>query len=285
MQMQKRVAAIHDISCFGKCSLTVALPVLSAAGLETCCIPTAVLSTHTGGFTGYTYRDLTADILPVAEHWKSLSLHFDAVYTGYLGSIEQTAIMGQVLDAITKSDTLVMIDPVMGDNGSLYAGFTEAFPPAMAALCARADVIVPNMTEACLLLGIPYHHGPYEKAEIEEILKKLADLGPHRIVLTGVHFDKEFLGSATFDAKTGQTAYILRRRVDGFYHGTGDVYASALTAALLKDFPLEQAAGIAADFTVSAIETTKAMAGDIHYGVNFEQNLPQLIQMLAKEAE
>ncbi|MBE7035386.1 MAG: pyridoxamine kinase [Ruminococcaceae bacterium] len=283
MERQKRVAAIHDISCFGKCSLTVALPMLSCAGIETCCIPTAVLSTHTGGFSGYTYHDLTADILPIADHWKSQQIQFDAVYTGFLGSREQTDIIGRVLDRIAREDTLVMVDPVMGDDGRLYPVFDESFPAAMRGLCARAHVIVPNMTEAYLLLDEPYQAGPYSEAEIDRLLTGLSRICPGHVVLTGVHFDEASLGAATMEGGTGRREVVLRRKVDGFYHGTGDVYASTLLAALMHDFSLSEAAGLAADYTVLSIETTKAMDKELRYGVNFEYNLPKLMQMLKKE--
>lgn len=282
MERQKRVAAIHDISCFGKCSLTVALPLLSAAGLETCCIPTAVLSTHTGGFSGYTYRDLTEDIMPVATHWNSLGLLFDAVYTGFLGSQEQTEIIDKVLDEIATENTLIMVDPVMGDDGKLYPVFSDSFPSSMAKLCARAHVIVPNMTEAFLLLNEPYHPGPYKEAEIIRILGGLSAICPGKIVLTGVHFDESSLGAATFDPDTGAMEFVLRDRVNGFYHGTGDVYAATLLAALMQGFSLQEAAGIAADYTVLSITTTKAMDKDLRYGVNFEYNLPTLMRMLGR---
>ncbi len=285
MQKQKRVAAIHDISCFGKCSLTVALPMLSAAGLETCCIPTAVLSTHTGGFSGYTYRDLTEDILPIARHWNSLNLHFDAVYSGFLGSDRQIDIICRVLDEIASTDTFVMVDPVMGDNGSLYSVFSNDFPVAMRRLCARADLIVPNMTEAFLLLDEPYHHGPYTEQEIHHLLDRLAELCPGQIVLTGVHFDKKMLGAATLDRKIGTREFVLRERVEGFYHGTGDVYASTLLAALLRGFSLSKAASIAADYTVLSILATKEIDKDLRYGVNFERNLPVLMRILEGKEE
>ncbi len=282
MQRQKRVAAVHDISCFGKCSLTVALPVLSAAGLETCCIPTAVLSTHTGGFTGYTYRDLTEDILPIAAHWKGQNIQFDAVYTGFLGSVEQTDILEQVIEQIADKETLVMIDPVMGDNGALYTVFSDNFPEAMRKLCQRADIIVPNMTEAYLLLGENYRPGPYTEEEIDRLLVALSGICRGQVVLTGVYFDEEKLGAATYDAKTGHKALAMRQRVTGMYHGTGDVYASALLAAVMRGFSLEEAAGIAADYTIMSIETTKKMDKDLRYGVNFEYNIPTLIELLEK---
>ena len=283
MLTQKRVLAVHDISCFGKCSLTVALPILSAAGLESCCIPTAVLSTHTGGFTGYTYRDLTEDILPVARHWNSINLHFDGVYTGYLGSLSQVEILNSVLDTVSQKDTFVMVDPVMGDDGRLYAGFTEDFPKAMAALCARADIICPNMTEAYLLLGEPYNPGPYTVEEITDLLDRLSIICPKKIVLTGVFFDEHKLGAATFDAETGKKSLILKDKLEGFYHGTGDVYASVLFSALMRGFSLEDATEIATEYTVLSIKTTQQMDISQHYGVNFEQNLDQLIHTLAKK--
>lgn len=285
MQKQKRVAAIHDISCFGKCSLTVALPILSAAGLEACCIPTAVLSTHTGGFSGYTYRDLTEDILPVAAHWKSLDIHFDAIYTGFLGSEAQTDIIAEVIKAIAAPDTLVLIDPVMGDNGSLYTVFQNSFPAAMRRLCARGNIIVPNMTEAYLLLGEAYRPGPYTEAEIQRLLSGLVKLTKGDVVLTGVYFDETELGAAAKSASGGATEYVLRPRVAGMYHGTGDVYASTLLAAVMRGFSLSEAAGIAADYTVQSICTTKEMDKDLRYGVNFEYNLPALMQALSAKGD
>lgn len=280
MQKQKRVAAIHDISGFGKCSLTVALPILSAAGVECCVNPTAVLSTHTGGFTGYTYRDLTADIAPIAAHWKSLDLRFDAIYTGFLGSFEQISIVSDVFDRLRGTDGLILVDPAMADNGVLYKIFSPDFPAEMKKLCEKADIIVPNMTEAVMMLGEPYVEGPYTKAYIESLLEKLALLGPQRVVLTGVFFDDRTLGAAAYDKDAKSTAYVLADRIEGYYHGTGDVFASALLGALMNDRSLEDATRIAVDFTVASIATTKEAATDIRFGVNFEANLPKLLRML-----
>ncbi|MBR7071629.1 MAG: bifunctional hydroxymethylpyrimidine kinase/phosphomethylpyrimidine kinase, partial [Clostridia bacterium] len=190
MMLQKRVAAIHDISCFGKCSLTVALPVLSAAGFETPVIPTAVLSTHTGGFSGYTFRDLTEDILPVAEHWKKENIQVDAVYTGYLGSKEQVGLVKSAISLIQTPNTKIFVDPVMADNGKLYGGFPNDFPKEMLQLCKMADMITPNITEACFMLGIPYRDGPYTKAYIDDLIHQLAEITHGLIVLTGVWFEE-----------------------------------------------------------------------------------------------
>lgn len=278
--MQKRVAAIHDISGFGKCSLTVALPVISAAGIEVSVIPTAVLSTHTGGFTDFTYRDLTEDILPVAAHWCSLGLKFDAVYSGFLGSFEQIDIMKQVFSRLRSEQTLIVVDPVMADNGVLYKVFPKNFPDGMRELCALADIIVPNITEAALLTGQTYVEGPYTKPYIEELLKKLAALGPRRVVLTGVCFDDTQLGAAVYDDAKGTVDYAFSKRIEGSYHGTGDVFASVLLAAVLRGFSLGESAQIAVDFTAQSIRRTQKAGTDVRFGVNFEEGLPGLCDRL-----
>ena len=170
--MMKRIVTIQDISCFGKCSSTVALPLISAMGVEAAVIPTAVLSTHTGGFTGYTFRDLTADIPKIAQHWKSLQLEFDGIYTGYLGSREQIQIVSNFFDQFRSSNTKIVVDPVMGDFGKFYAGFTMDFVAEMRQLCQKADIIVPNLTEVSLLLGIPYPEN-YTEADVHNMLRLL----------------------------------------------------------------------------------------------------------------
>jgi len=276
----KRVAAIHDISGFGKCSLTVALPIISAAGIEVSVLPTAVLSTHTGGFTGFTYRDLTEDMQPITDHWKSLDIKFDAIYTGFLGSFEQLDLVTKFFETFKTKDNLILVDPVMADNGELYKIFPPEFALGMRKLCEKADIIVPNLTEAALIIGEPYNPGPYSQSYIESVLKKLSALGPQKIVLTGVFFDDEELGAATYDATTGEIAYSLGKRIPGYYHGTGDVFGSALLAAILNDFPLKEAAAIAVRFTASAIQKTAQAETDIRFGVNFEQTIPEFLRDL-----
>lgn len=277
---QKKIAAIHDISCVGRCSLTVALPILSAAGMETCVIPTAVLSTHTGGFDGYTYLDLTNQINPIKEHWKSLGLSFDAVYTGFLGSFEQVDIVSDFFDDFKTSGNIIMVDPVMADAGKLYSIFDSSFPQGMKRLCQKADIIVPNMTEACFMLGHEYKEGPYSGAYIESIMDKLLKMGPDKIVLTGVYFDEENLGAAMLDKSTGKIEYAMNKKINGYYHGTGDVFASSLLGALLNDFSLLEATQIAVDFTVASICKTLKAQTDIRYGVAFENSIPQYIKDL-----
>ncbi|HEY8390486.1 MAG TPA: pyridoxamine kinase [Clostridia bacterium] len=278
MNSQKRIVAIHDISCFGRCSLTVALPIISAAGIETSVIPTAVLSTHTGGISGFTYRDLTDDILPIVKHWQTLNLEFDAVYTGFLGSFEQIDIISQVFDMLKTEDNLIIVDPVMADNGELYKIFPKDFPKGMKKLCQKADIIIPNLTEAALLLDEPYKNGPYTKDYIESILKKLAGLGCKKVVLTGVYFDDKDLGAAAYDAQTGEISYAFAPKIEGYYHGTGDVFGSALTAALVKNKTLAESIKVAVQFTSKSIERTHQAKTDIRFGVNFEEGLQDLLK-------
>ncbi len=207
---QKRVLAVHDLSCVGRCSLTVALPILSAAGLEASALPTAVLSTHTGGFTGMTFRDLTQDLPAIFAHWKTLDLAFDAIYTGYLGSAEQVALVEQLFDAFRGEQTKIIVDPVMGDHGKLYPGMSEKMPQLMKTLCQKADVIVPNQTEAALMLGRPYLETP-DKAEVDDLMQALREMTQASVVLTGISPEEGKLGAAVYDRETGQTACPLPR--------------------------------------------------------------------------
>lgn len=275
---QKRVAAIHDISCFGRCSLTVALPVLSAAGIETAVIPTAILSTHTGGFSEYTFLDLTDNILPVAGHWKKEGIDVDAVYTGYLGSKRQVDIVKETIGIIKRKGGLTIVDPVMADNGRLYGGFPADFPDRMKELCKIADVITPNITEAALMLGTGFKNPPHKREYIEKIIKGLSEITGGKIVLTGVSFDSRKIGAAIFE--NGKIEYVFNRLVHASYHGTGDVFSSTLTAALLGGKSLKKSVKIACDFTARCIEYTYLNEPDMRYSVNFEANLPQLIKML-----
>ncbi|MCL2405754.1 MAG: pyridoxamine kinase [Defluviitaleaceae bacterium] len=280
VNIQKRVAAIHDISGFGRCSLTVALPIISAAGIECCVVPTAVLSTHTGGLGNFTYRDLTDDILPIASHWQSLGLGFDALYSGFLGSFRQVEILSDFFDRFRTSDNIIMVDPVMADNGMLYKTFNSSFPHEMRKLCQKADLIVPNMTEAALLVDEPYHTGPYSKDYVADTLKKLAALGSKLVVLTGVYFDDNELGAAAYDSNTGRIDYSFAPRVPGFYPGTGDIFGSVLLAGLLCGHDLAQSAEKAVNFVSSSISRTHAAGSNTRFGVNFEAGLATLAATL-----
>lgn len=277
---QKRVAAIHDISCFGKCSLTVALPIISAAGIETAVVPTAVLSTHTAAqFKNFTFRDLTEDLIPIAEHWNSLSLHFDAIYTGYLGSLEQIEIIKKMIKLIASEDTKVIVDPVMADNGKLYPSFAPEFPSGMAGLCGCADIIMPNITEACLLIDEPYKEGPYTEEYCDGLVRKLCSkLGAKQCVLTGVYFDDKKLGAACFDGN--ETEFVMNDRIEKMFHGTGDVFGSGLVSGLVAGQSLASATRTAVDFTCDAIARTITENPEREYGVNFEGSLPLLQKKL-----
>ncbi len=272
MKHQNRVLAIHDLSCFGRCSLTTALPIISATGVECTVIPTAVLSTHTGGITGYTFRDMTDDILPTVNHWETLNLKFDGIYTGFLGSKEQIDVVIEVIDRLGKN-ALVIVDPAMADAGKMYPVFDDTFPKEMKRLCSKADIIVPNITEACFMLSREYVKGPYTEEFILDLLKDLCKFGCKKVVLTGVHFDNEKLGAATYDSKTDEINYYFRDIIQGYYHGTGDVFAAALTASLMNNRSLKDSASIAVDFTVGSIERTLESGKDIRFGVDFEQGL------------
>lgn len=275
--MLKRIVTIQDISCFGKCSLTAALPILSAMGLETVVIPTAVLSTHTGGFTGYTFRDLTVDIPAISEHWKKLDLHFDGIYTGYLGSIEQVKIVADFFETFKNSNTNIIVDPVMGDAGKMYAGFTREFASEMKKLCGKADVIVPNMTEVSLLLDIPYTE-EYDEAYIKEMLIKLTDLGCPIAIITGVCYGDGMHGAVAFDKRTNTFCSSFKPHIDCTPHGTGDIFSSALSGSIVKGNSLQESLDTAVLFTAKSIEATIPDMNEYWYGVSFEKCLGMLTE-------
>ncbi|MCL2125739.1 MAG: pyridoxamine kinase [Oscillospiraceae bacterium] len=270
MKPLKRIAAIHDISGVGKCSLTVVLPIISAAGAECAVMPTAVLSTHTGGFEGYTFRDLTDDMKNIADHWKKENISFDAFYSGYLGSLDQIDIVIDIYNMFRTPDTLIMVDPVMADDGKLYPLFTPDHVLGMAKLCGHADIIVPNRTEAAFMLGRGYKDGPMTTDETAELLQSLSKLGAEKVVLTGVQLNDGDLGAACYDSTTGQIDYAMEARIDGMYHGTGDVFGSFLMGALLRGKSLAEATKIAVNFTCAAIRLTAKDGTPPRMGVRFE---------------
>ena len=270
----KRVLTVQDISCVGQCSLTVALPILSACGLETCILPSAVLSTHTGGFTGYTFRDLTEDMPAIEAHWVKEGIKFDAVYTGYLGSAKQIDYVKSMLRSLSKPGCLAVVDPAMADNGKLYVGFDDAFVAYMRSLAAEADYLLPNITEAALLAGMEYKE-TYDEAYADGLAEKLLALGAKNLILTGVSFRPNATGVLVFEK--GQRKYYEHRKIAQGCHGTGDVYASAFVGALLGGKSAYDAAVIAADYVVKCIEFTQSIP-DHRYGVAFEPVLPEPIQ-------
>lgn len=279
MSRQKRVAAIHDISGIGKCSLTAAIPVISAAGIEAAALPTAVLSTHTGNIKGFTYRDLTSDLIEYYKHWKSLGIEFDGIYSGFLGSTEQVDIVCSFIDEFRTDDTVVIVDPAMADSGEMYKTFKDDFASEMQMLCKKADIIVPNITEAVFLLGENYIEPPYDKEYIEGVVSRLFDFGVSMVVLTGVMFNNTEIGCAVCE-KGKDIVYYFSEKYDGTYYGTGDLFASALTGAFLKGKSIYESAEIALDFTYSAIRRTYLAGTDTRLGVNFEQGLMNYIKNL-----
>ena len=275
---QKRAAAIHDISCFGKCSLTVALPIISAAGVETAVIPTAILSTHTGGFKDYTFRDLSEDIVPIARHWKSENITVDAVYSGYLCSKHQIYLVMEAARLISREDTFFVCDPVMGDNGRLYSGFDNDYPKYMLKLCTAADIITPNITEAALMLGIDFKEPPYTEDYINTLLEGLYLKTHSSVVLTGVCFEQRKIGAAVYDGES--KSYVFSDRLDAAYHGTGDIFSSTVVGGLMRGLSLSQALTLAADFTYACIRQTTLDPDRRWYGVSFERAIPYLLERM-----
>ena len=274
---QERILAIHDISCVGRCSLTVALPIISATGIECSVLPTAVLSTHTGGFTGFTYRDLTEDMIPVDEHWGTLGLKFGAVYTGFLGSFEQIDIVKRIIDDVSDEGTTVYVDPVMADKGKLYTIFGPDFPAGMRKLCEKADVIIPNLTELAFMMGTEYVEGPYTREYISQVLEDARCFGTKRIVITGVSYEAGTIGAVYMDYETGETGEYMTSEIPGYFHGTGDVFGSAFVGAAESGVPLGEAVRIAVRYTYGSIERTVRDGTDIRYGVNFEEGIRDYI--------
>ena len=269
----KRIVTMQDISCIGKCSLTVALPIISAMGIETAVIPTAVLSTHTG-FSDFTFRDLTEDIPKIIEHWVKEGFELDAVYSGYLGSLRQIELVRELFCRFHP--VLRFVDPAM-DDGKLYTGFDQEFVQDMARLCADADVMIPNMTEACLLCGKTYEPDA-DETFIREILKELGKRGTHRVIMTGVHAEPNLLGAMCYDSQADSYISYYNEEIPAHFHGTGDIFASCMTGALVRNASVEQALKLSVDYTLECIKATMREEKHNWYGVNFEQALPFLIK-------
>lgn len=276
--MDKRLLTIQDISCVGQCSLTVALPVISACGIETAILPSSVLSNHTAkGFSAWTFCDLTSEMPKILEQWKKEHIDFDAFYTGYVSKAQIPYIL-EIMESVARKGALRIVDPVMADNGALYAGFDSDFPKEMAKLCKNADVVMPNLTEASLLLNEQYIAEGYDKSYIEKLCRGLHELGAKNVLITGVSFESGRLGCATFDGKNFD--YYFTERIPVSMHGTGDVYASVVAGCLCRGMKLKDAASLAADFVVESIKQT--LGDESHwYGVKFEKAIPYLVKRLS----
>lgn len=271
--MSDKILTIQDISCVGQCSLTVALPILSACGIETAVLPSSVLSCHTA-FSHFTFCDLTEEMPKIKESWQKQDITFKAVYTGYLGSSKQIDFVKGIMAECLKKDAAKIVDPAMADSGKLYTGFDMEYVEAMKELCKSATIILPNITEACFMTGIPYKQS-FDKAYVEGLIAALRKQFSAKIILTGVGFDDSTTGIAVYDGEG--ILYYQHRKFGGGSHGTGDVYASAFAGAFVSGKSLFESAKIAADFTVACIEKTDSTHW---YGVQFERALPTLIDML-----
>ena len=273
----KRIATIQDLSGVGKCSLSIALPVISAMGIECAVLPTAVLSAHTA-VEGFVSKGLTDLLAPFAAHWQQLGLQFDALYSGYLASPAQVAQVNEIFDTFSTENNLIFVDPVMADHGKLYAGFEEGFPQEMGKLCARADVITPNVTEACLLTGTPYRE-THDETFIRMLLHKLLELGAHTAIITGVRYDPKSMGVAAMDA-SGSLSVHFTDYVPAVFHGIGDLFASTCVGALTLGYSPADAISLAADYVVRTICVTAANPDAPWYGVDFETTIPYLLSRL-----
>lgn len=277
----KRVLSIQDLSCIGKCSLTVALPIISAMGVETAIVPTAVLSTHTM-FNDFTFRDLTEDMDGIKEHWVKENFDFDAIYTGYLGSKEQIQIVTDYFDTFGGEHNYIIVDPAMADNGKLYTGFTPDFALEMAKLCSKADIILPNISEACFMLGKEYIGEDAAPSQIKELLTELTSLGAKVVVITGVKFGENDFGFMGYDTKTEGFFQYSTEEIPMKSHGTGDVFASTFTGALMNGYTVYNSLKIAADYTCACIKNSYNDPDAVNYAVNFEAEIPLLLKMIGK---
>ena len=270
-----RILTVQDISCLGQCSITVALPILSACGHETCILPSAILSTHTGGFGMPHIKDLTEDFSGILNHWQEREFAFDAVYTGYLGNTAHMEYVKRIFDNLLKSGGKRIVDPAMGDHGRLYTGFDEKYALAMRDLCAAADVILPNVTEACFMTGVPYREN-LDEAYVSILMDKLEEICPN-VVMTGIGYKENETGVLV--SQNGARWHYTHEKIANSFHGTGDVFASTFVGAWQQGKTLNEAVNIAADFTVKAIE--KTWQDPAHwYGVKFEAALPELVKIL-----
>ena len=273
----KRVLTVQDISCLGKCSITIALPVISALGSEAVILPTAVLSTHTM-FKNFTVKDLSDQIEPITDHWLSEGVKFDALYTGYLGTVEQIDQMKDLFHKFSGENTFVFVDPVMADNGKLYPAFNMDYVKKNAELCGEADIIVPNITEAAFMTGMEYRE-KHDEAYIKEMLARLNDLGAKISVLTGVSLEEGKTGVMGYDSTSDEYYLYQTDRIDAAFHGTGDLFSSTCVGEMLKGKTWQEAMRIAAEYTKYTIDVTMKNPDKPWYGVDFEATLPYLIDL------
>jgi len=278
MNKTTKILTIQDISCYGQCSITVALPIVSAFGIETAILPSAVLSTHTAGFTDFTVRDLTEDLPKIRQHWEKEEIYFDAIYTGFIASIEQLDYIKEIIDSRLKPDGKVFVDPAMADHGEFYNGFDQEFADKMGELCKLGDYILPNTTEACYILHKPWKEN-FTKEEIIEMANELSNFTKRHVILKGATHKENELGMVVLDKKESTCEIVYNDKINYVSHGTGDVFASAFVGSTMKNKTPAQAAKIAGEFTKKAIE--KTIGDEKHkYGVKFEQVISEIPKLL-----
>ena len=278
MSKNTKILTIQDISCFGQCSITVALPVVSAFGIETAILPSAVLSTHTSGFTDFTVRDLTEDLPEIRKHWEKEGIDFDAIYTGFIASIEQLDYIKDIIDSRLKPEGLVFVDPAMADHGEFYNGFDQEFADKMGELCKLGDYILPNTTEACFILHKPWKE-EFTREEMLEMANELAAFTKRYVILKGDTNKENELGMIVIDKQESTCEIVYNEKIDYVSHGTGDVFASAFVGSTMLGKSTTSAAKIAGEFTKRAIE--KTIGDENHkYGVKFEQVILELPELL-----
>ena len=281
MKELKSIAAIHDISGFGKCSITVALPVISASGVECACMPTALLSTHTGGFKDFTFRDLSEEMLPIARHWRAEGIEFDGIYSGYLASAKQAEMLEEIITILASPSTKIIVDPVMADNGCYYSKLGHEMCLAFRRLCGKADIITPNITEAALLSDVPYKEGPHDEEYLSSLVEGLRGLCSGIIAITGVRPDSERVGVYALDTKTGESCLSVRKAKQGVFCGTGDIFASSFAALMLRGASLKDAAETAISLVGESIDRTVERGTPRRNGVDFEGALPSYIRRVS----
>lgn len=275
----KNILIIHDISCYGKCSTTVALPLISSMELTGTLLPTSLLSTHTGpGFEDFTFLDLSDEMPKITNHWKNLDLKFDGVYIGYLGSIKQIKFLEKEIPNLLKEDGKVYLDPVMGDDGKFYYGFDEAYAKEMLNLVKLADVVMPNHTEASFMYDIDYADGEWNDDQVAELVAKVRQTSDASIVLTGAEFDDNYTGAYFNDAITGENNTVRAPFIGGSFHGTGDMFGSILTGSLANGVSLAGATQLAVEMVPKAIERSLDNPNVMQDGLNFEEILGDLSQ-------